>query len=69
MKTVTWQRCTKDASRAVGEATARISRFEGMEGHARSADCRLKKYFPDQDFLLEITSEWVKRSSNVMSES
>ena len=36
----------------VAEATARISRLEGMEGHARTADIRLKKYFPDEEFDL-----------------
>src|SRR6056297_1953681 len=52
MKIVTWQRSTREASRAVAEATARISRLEGMEGHARTADIRLSKYFPDQTFDL-----------------
>jgi len=41
LKTVTWQRCTAEAARPVAEATARISRLEGMEGHARTADIRL----------------------------
>jgi len=45
MKTVTWQRATREAIRPVAEATARISRLEGMEGHARTADIRLEKYF------------------------
>ncbi len=52
MKIVTWQRATRDGSKPVAEATARISRLEGMEGHARTADIRLKKYFPDEDFDL-----------------
>ncbi|WP_106745101.1 histidinol dehydrogenase [Yoonia maritima] len=52
MKTVTWQRATRDAARPVAEATARISRIEGMEGHARTADIRLAKYFPDEVFNL-----------------
>ncbi|MFT5744096.1 MAG: sulfopropanediol 3-dehydrogenase, partial [Paracoccaceae bacterium] len=51
-KTVTWQRSTRDAARPVAEATARISRLEGMEGHARTADIRLAKYFPDESFNL-----------------
>ena len=51
-KTVTWQRSTRDAARPVAEATARISRLEGMEGHARTADIRLEKYFPDEVFDL-----------------
>ena len=52
MKIVTWQRATREASKPVAEATARISRLEGMEGHARTADIRLKKYFPDETFEL-----------------
>ena len=50
MKTLTWQRMTRDAARDIGEVTARISRLEGMEAHARTADDRLAKYFPDQKF-------------------
>jgi sulfopropanediol 3-dehydrogenase len=52
MKTVTWQRATREGSRPLAEATARISRLEGMEGHARSADIRLAKYFPNDTFDL-----------------
>lgn len=52
MKIVTWQRATRAGSKPVAEATARISRLEGMEGHARSADARLHKYFPDETFDL-----------------
>ncbi|WP_417522742.1 histidinol dehydrogenase [Marinovum sp.] len=52
MKIVTWQRATREGARPVAEATARISRLEGMEGHARTADIRLKKYFPDETFDL-----------------
>ena len=47
MKTVTWQRATKEGMRPIAEATARISRTEGMEGHAKTADIRLEKFFPD----------------------
>ncbi len=50
MKTLTWQRMTREAARDIGEVTARISRLEGMEAHARTADDRLAKYFPDQHF-------------------
>ena len=50
MKTLTWQRMTRAAARDIGEVTARISRLEGMEAHARTADDRLAKYFPDQVF-------------------
>ncbi|MAZ22332.1 histidinol dehydrogenase [Roseovarius sp.] len=52
MKIVTWQRATRAGSKPIAEATARISRLEGMEGHARAADVRLAKYFPDETFDL-----------------
>lgn len=52
MKIVTWQRSTREGSKRVAEATARISRLEGMEGHARAADVRLAKYFPNETFHL-----------------
>ncbi|HAR50879.1 histidinol dehydrogenase [Roseovarius nubinhibens] len=52
MKIVTWQRATRTGSKPIAEATARISRLEGMEGHARAADVRLAKYFPDETFDL-----------------
>ena len=52
MKIVTWQRATREGAKPVAEATARISRLEGMEGHARAADVRLAKYFPGENFDL-----------------
>jgi sulfopropanediol 3-dehydrogenase len=52
MKTLTWQRMTREAARDIGEVTARISRLEGMEAHARTADDRLAKYYPGQPFVL-----------------
>lgn len=55
MKIVTWQQATREGAKPVAEATARISRLEGMEGHARTADIRLAKYFPDETF--DLTAE------------
>ena len=52
MKLVTWQRSNMDAMKDVAIATARISRLEGMEGHARTADIRLEKFFPNETFDL-----------------
>ena len=60
VKTVTTQRMTREANREVGSAAARISRLEGMEGHARSGDDRLAKYFPNEEFLLEIPGHGVE---------
>ena len=52
MKIVTYQRATREGSKSIAEATARISRLEGMEGHARAADVRLAKFFPNEEFDL-----------------
>ena len=52
IKVLTWQRMTEESNRDVGAVTARISRSEGMEGHARSGDDRLYKYFPGEEFDL-----------------
>ena len=57
MKIVTWQRATREGSKDVAIATARISRLEGMEGHARAADVRLAKYFPGENFDLTASEE------------
>ncbi|ORE90772.1 histidinol dehydrogenase [Stappia sp. 22II-S9-Z10] len=43
LKTVTWQRASAEGVRPIAEATAAISRREGMEAHARTADIRLSR--------------------------
>ena len=48
IKTVTYQRMTRSANAQIGRVAARISRVEGMEGHALSGDARLEKYFPGE---------------------
>jgi sulfopropanediol 3-dehydrogenase len=50
IKTVTWQRMSREANREIAQVTARISRMEGMEAHARTADDRMDKYFPGEPF-------------------
>ena len=50
LKVLTWQRMTREASRELAPVTARISRLEGMEAHARTADERMAKYFPDESY-------------------
>ena len=52
LKTATWQRMDRASCREIAAATARIARSEGMEAHARTADVRLAKYFPDESFQL-----------------
>ena len=50
LKVVTYQRMDKQSMENVASVTARISRLEGMEAHARTGDQRLKKYFPEKSF-------------------
>jgi len=52
LKPLTWQQADKEASKALSLPTARISRLEGMEAHARTADVRMDKYFPNHNFDL-----------------
>ncbi len=52
LKPLTWQRADREACKALAPATARISRLEGMEAHARTADARMQKYFPGHNFDL-----------------
>jgi len=54
IKTLTYQKLTRDANLKIGAVASRISRVEGMEGHARSADIRLRKYFPNEKFDFEV---------------
>lgn len=46
LKCVTWQQVTAQALPDLARVTASISRTEGMEGHARSAEIRLDKCAP-----------------------
>lgn len=46
LKCVTWQQVTAQALPDLARVTASISRTEGMEGHARSAEIRLEKCAP-----------------------
>ncbi len=52
IKVVTYQRQSREATRDVAATIARIARGEGMEGHARTGDIRLGKYFPNETFNL-----------------
>ena len=50
LKILTYQAISKEANLEFSAAGSRISRAEGMEGHARACDWRLRKYFPDQEW-------------------
>lgn len=44
LKTVTYQRTTREASAAIGEICARQCRVENFEAHARSCDLRVERW-------------------------
>lgn len=46
LRTVTYQRVTREASAAIGDISARMSRVEGFEAHARSCDLRVERWRP-----------------------
>jgi len=50
LKVYTYQEISKEANMTVSAAASRLSRVEGMEGHARACDWRLRKYFPDTEW-------------------
>ncbi|OYD24286.1 histidinol dehydrogenase [Oceanimonas baumannii] len=50
MKVLTYQELSEDANLVFSAAGSRISRTEGMEGHARACDWRLRKYFPETEW-------------------
>jgi len=52
LKPLTWQRADREACKTLAPVTARISRLEGMEAHARTADARMKKYFVGHNFAM-----------------
>ena len=51
---LTYQRMTQGAVHSIAQVASRISRLEGMEGHAMTGDIRLAKYFPDETFDLSV---------------
>ncbi|HEY8381524.1 MAG TPA: histidinol dehydrogenase [Microvirga sp.] len=44
LKPLTWQRMDREACKTLAPVSARISRLEGMEAHARTSDVRMAKY-------------------------
>ena len=54
IKILTCQKLTREANRTIAAVASCISRYEGMEGHTRAADIRLRKCFPDEDFDFEV---------------
>ena len=54
MKVLTYQELSAEANLVFSAHGSRISRTEGMEGHARACDWRLRKYFPNQEWDFEV---------------
>jgi sulfopropanediol 3-dehydrogenase len=54
LKIYTYQEISEEANRVVGAAASRLSRVEGMEGHARACDWRLRRYFPGQAWDFDV---------------
>lgn len=50
MKVLTYQELDEAANLTFSSAGSRISRTEGMEGHARACDWRLRKFYPDKEW-------------------
>ena len=46
LKPLTWQKMNREGCRTIAPVSARISRLEGMEAHARTSDVRMQKYAP-----------------------
>jgi len=57
LKVLTWQEISPEANRAFSAVASRISRLEGMDGHARSCDWRLRKYFPGANWEFEVADQ------------
>jgi len=52
LKPLTWQKMNRDGCRTIAPVSARISRLEGMEAHARTSDVRMRKYAPGMNIDL-----------------
>jgi sulfopropanediol 3-dehydrogenase len=54
LKIYTYQKISEEANRVFSAVASRLSRVEGMEGHARACDWRLKKFFPEEKWDFEV---------------
>ena len=50
LKIYTYQHIDPDKNDVIGGAASRLSRVEGMEGHARACDWRLRKFYPGREW-------------------
>lgn len=54
MKVLTYQQLDEAANKTFSAVGSRISRVEGMEGHARACDWRLRKFFPGENWSFDV---------------
>ncbi|MEL7349546.1 MAG: histidinol dehydrogenase, partial [Pseudomonadota bacterium] len=54
LKILTWQEISAEANLAFSAVGSRISRMEGMDGHARACDWRLRKYHAGRNWDFEV---------------
>lgn len=54
LKITTYQEIEQKANMQISGAASRLSRVEGMEGHARACDWRLRKYYPENTWDFEV---------------
>ena len=54
MKVLTYQQLDEAANKTFSAVGSRISRVEGMEGHARACDWRLRKFFPGENWTFDV---------------
>lgn len=54
LKVLTWQEIKTDADPKMSEVASRLSRLEGMDGHARACDWRLQKFSGQTEWDFEV---------------
>lgn len=54
LKIYTYQEITTEGTRTISEHASRLCRVEGMEGHARACDWRLRKFYPNEEWDFEV---------------
>lgn len=59
LKIMTYQEISVAANKVVSGAASRLSRVEGMEGHARACDWRLRKFFPSETWDFEVYNQTI----------
>ena len=57
LKIMTYQEIAPEANKVVSGAASRLSRVEGMEGHARACDWRLRKFYPNEAWDFEVYNQ------------